>query len=294
MLIDSGNNDFQRRILIGTPTTGLVRIEWVSGRYGNLVPPNWSMVNYMQYIDSFVPVRYTVDDAQNLIVKQAVENDFEWLLLVEHDVIIPEDTFVRMDQYMRDSKYPVVSGLYFTRTHPSLPLIYRKRGSGTFTDWKMGDMVWADGVPTGILLINVPILKHMWEDSPEYQIHGTTTRKVFRTPMDIAMSPEEGMFKVTSGTSDLEWCTRVMEGEYFAKAGWDEFQEKEYPFLVDTNIFCRHIDPDGRQFPINWQELMKYRKPLSDYNSIEPHIPDSPPDLGVNVGDNIGVDTKIG
>jgi hypothetical protein len=40
-----------------------------------------------------------------------------------------------------------------------------------------------------------------------------------------------------------------MEGGYFEKAGWREYQDKQWPFLVDTNIFCRHINPDGEQFP---------------------------------------------
>jgi hypothetical protein len=51
------------------------------------------------------------------------------------------------------------------------------------------------------------------------------------------------------GTSDLDWCTRVMEGGYFKKAGWPKFQRRKYPFLVDTNILCRHINPNGEIFP---------------------------------------------
>ncbi len=30
---------------------------------------------------------------------------------------------------------------------------------------------------------------------------------------------------------------------------WAEYQDKDFPILVDTNIFCRHISPDGQQFP---------------------------------------------
>jgi hypothetical protein len=52
------------------------------------------------------------------------------------------------------------------------------------------------------------------------------------------------------GTSDLEWCKRVVDGEYFTKAGWDKYQEMEFPFLCDTNIFCTHIDTmSGEMFP---------------------------------------------
>jgi hypothetical protein len=89
----------------------------------------------------------------------------------------------------------------------------------------------------------------MWQDSEEYQIGNTTTRRVFDTPRHLWFDPESDQYNVTTGTSDLAWCTRVMEGGYFEKAGWHEYQNKQWPFLVDTNIFCRHINPDGEQFP---------------------------------------------
>lgn len=246
---DSGDPGYVNRLLIGTPATGLVRIEWVQGRYGQIIPVNWSMVQVLEYFDSFIPLRYQVADAQNLIVKQAVTLDFEWLLLIEHDTILPPDAFVRFNQYMIEAKYPIVSGLYYTRSRPSEPLIFRGRGVGAFYDWKQGDLVMCDGVPTGCLLIHCAILREMWKESAEYQIKGQITRRVFDAPRTTWFDPSSNNYNTLSGTSDLAWCTRIMKDGYFRKAGWDEYQDKEYPFAVDTNIFCRHIDPDGTQYP---------------------------------------------
>jgi len=247
---DSGDENFSKRLLIGTATTGLVRIEWVQARYGQIIPTNWSMVSLLHYLDAYIPLRYQVDDAQNAIVKQAVENKYEWLLLVEHDTILPPDAFVRFGEYMREEKVPVVSGLYYTRSRPSEPLVYRGRGNSFFGKWQMGDLVWCDGVPTGALLIHCSILRAMYDDSPEYQVPpGLTLRRVFETPRTFWSDPESKQFNTVSGTSDLNWCTRIMKGSYFEKAGWPEYQKMEFPFLVDTNIFCRHIDPDGAQYP---------------------------------------------
>jgi hypothetical protein len=89
----------------------------------------------------------------------------------------------------------------------------------------------------------------MWEDSEEYAIQGKAVRRVFRTPTDMWFDPEGNQFNTTGGTSDLEWCSRVIDGGYLAKAGWHEYAEKQYPFLIDTNIFCRHIDIDGTVYP---------------------------------------------
>lgn len=246
---DSGSDGYVNRLLVGTPTTGIVRMEWVSSRYGQIIPCNWSMVQMHQFISGYVPIRYQVDDAQNLIVKAAVEGDFEWLLLWEHDVMPPNDSFIRINDYIREEEVPVVSGLYYTRSMPPEPLLYRGRGTSYYSKWKMGDKVWVDGVPTGFLLIHCGILREMWKDAAEYLVHNQLTRRVFNTPRSQWISPDTNEFYSVTGTSDLQWCMDVMEGEYFKKAGWTKYQKKKYPFLVDTTIFCRHIDIDGRQYP---------------------------------------------
>jgi hypothetical protein len=91
VVLDSGDPGYVNRLLIGTASTGSVRMEWVAARYGQIVPVNWSMVTVNQFINSFIPLRYQVADAQNLIVREAVQKDFEWLFLLEHDTLLPHD-----------------------------------------------------------------------------------------------------------------------------------------------------------------------------------------------------------
>jgi len=246
---DSGDPGYVNRLLVATPTTGLVRIEWVAARYGQIIPTNWSMVTMQQYMDSYIPLRYQVADAQNMVAKEVVERDYEWLLLIEHDVVLPPDAFIRINEYIRKAEVPVMSGLYYTRSRPSEPLIYRGRGTSFYSDWEMGDLVWCDGVPTGILLIHGGIIRAMWEESAEYSVGGNITRRVFDTPRNLWFDPESNQVNATQGTSDLDWCTRVMKGDFFTKSGWTDYTDREYPFLVDTNIFCRHIEMNGIQYP---------------------------------------------
>jgi hypothetical protein len=250
IVMDSGDPGYANRLLVGTACTGLVRIEWVAARYGQLVPINWSMAQLMQYMAGTFPLRFQVADAQNLIVKDAIEKDMEWLFLLEHDVVIPPDTFVRLNRYMREATAPVVSGLYFSRAQPSEPMVFRGRGNSFFDGWRMGDVVECDGVPTGCLLIHMGVLRLMWAESEEYTVSGVKTRRVFNTPRDGWLNPETGQYNFTATTSDLDWCDRVMRGDYLRRAGWlcDE-RRGRWPFLVDTNIFCWHINPDGRLFP---------------------------------------------
>jgi hypothetical protein len=247
---DSGVS-YVNRILVGTATTGLVRVEWVAARYSQIIPMNWSQVQVNQYLGGYMPNRFQVADAQNLIVKACLVGDYEWLFFLEHDVIIPDNTLLALNKYMRDAKYPIVSGLYYSRAHPSEPLVFRGRGNSVYTDWQMGDLVWADGVPTGCLLIHHSLLKTMWADSEEYVIQNQVTRKVFETPRALVVDLERGIHNAMSGTSDLWWCDRILKENVIERSGWDPSYcpDPKYPFLVDTNIFCKHINNDGSQFP---------------------------------------------
>jgi GT2 family glycosyltransferase len=246
---DSKDPGYTTRLLIGTATTGNIRMEWHAARMGIIIPTNWSCVNMTQYVDELIPYRYQIADAQNIIVKAAVSQKFEWLLLLEHDVCVPPDTFIRLNEYMREKKVPVVSGLYYSKSVPPEPMIYKGRGNSYATGWKFGDKVWVDGVPTGLLLVHMSILKAMWDDSPEYNCKGEITRRVFETPRDFWYDPATGQYNTLVGTSDLDWCTRIINGKYFEKAGWPEIQKKKYPILCDTGIFARQVDDDGTMYP---------------------------------------------
>jgi hypothetical protein len=248
-IFKSGADPYTGRLAIGTPTLGTIRMEWHQARIGQTIPVNWSMVTVMETMGGYVPLGFLVADAQNLIVRHAVEGNFEWLLLYEDDVLPPADAFIRLNQYMLDAEIPVVSGLYHAKSRPTEPLVFRGRGNGVFTKWKQGDLVWADGVPTGFLLIHMSILREMWPDCEPYKVKGVDTRRMFNFPRDLFHDPETGHYRSLMGTSDLDWCTRVIEGGYFKKAGWPNFQRRKYPFLVDTQISCYHIAPNGELFP---------------------------------------------
>lgn len=250
-VLNVNDKQWQNRILVATPMTGNVRAEWVFARYQQVIPTNWSMVQYSEFVSSNIPLNYQVADAYNLIAKVAVEKDFEWVLFIESDNVIPQDTFVKINNYMIENKYPVVGGVYFTKSVPPEPLMYRGIGNGYFDKWKFGDKVWVDGLPFGLTLISNKIIKAMWAEAPEYSLKNQITRKVFRTPNELAYDPETHAYNAHSGTQDLDWCQRVMKGNYFEKAGWSEYKDKKYPFLVDTSMFVKHITQEGVQYPIS-------------------------------------------
>ena len=255
-------SDPMTRIMYGIPMTGLLRSEWVLARYGLVIPCNWSTADVIQYVESSSPIGWMVADARNIIVKTFIERGYEWLIFIDHDVIIPPFFNLVMNDYILKKKVPMLSGLYFTKSVPSEPLIYRGRGNSYFDKWTLDEKVWVDGIPMGCTLIHSSLLKVLWDESPEYNAFGQKTRRVFESPTKIQIDPETRLLYTRVGTEDLELCTRIMNDKIFEKAGWPAYQKKKYPFLCDTRLFCRHIDWDGTQYPARGehQRFVKKKK----------------------------------
>ena len=241
----------RNRLLIVTPTLGIVRIEWAMARWGMAMPCNFSHAGASLGIGYSVPMNYLVADAQNLGAEDTIKKGFEWMLLLEDDVCPPVDAMLVMNKYIVSKEIPVVSGLYFLKGNYSEPLVYRGFGSGPFTGFKIGDKVWCDGIPTGFLLVHRDILELMWNESEWYETLGKRkTKKIFETPRAVEYDEDLKGCTVRTGTSDLNWCQRVIKEKVITRAGWPKIGRKKYPFLCDTRIFCKHIDLNsGRQYP---------------------------------------------
>lgn len=253
-MLNKNKGKWTNRLLVGTPTRGLVRMEWVNGRYGQTIPTNWSHVDVQQWMSPYLPLQYQIADAENLIAKMVVERDFEWFLSIEDDNVLPTGALIKINQYIIKGDVPIVGGLYFTKSVPPEPILYRGKGRGFYADWKLGDKVWVDGLPFGFTLIHGSIIKALWEESPEYMVGGQVTRRIFQQPNEAFVDPETGGFLSNAGTSDLQWCERMKKDNILAKVGWKKYQDMEFPYLVDTGIFIKHIDQDGVIWP---QQLPK-------------------------------------
>src|ERR1035437_589032 len=91
--VDRNTGPWMNRILVATPSTGLVRMEWAMNRYGQALPTNWSKVDVIQWVSSYAPIGYMLADAENLIAKAVIEGNFEWFCSIEEDNLIPLDAF---------------------------------------------------------------------------------------------------------------------------------------------------------------------------------------------------------
>lgn len=249
-----------KRLMISVPLTGLIRAEWALAKYGQVIPCNWSQVEMISWMDMFSPMGFLVADARNVAVKQFIDGNYEWLFFIDHDVVLDLNTYSKWNAYMLKADVPIFGGLYFTKSVPSEPLLYRGLGNSYFKDWKLGDKVWVDGMGLGCNMIHRSMLEHIYKDSEDYLIGQMKLKKVFRTPTNTYYDAETNAWLNTGGTEDLDFYHRLKKGGYYKKGGWGKYQEKKYPILCDTSVFCKHIDWNGVQYPANGEEQEFTRK----------------------------------
>ena len=81
---------YKHRVLFGTPTTGVIRMEWHNAMSSLIYPVNWSNSLTQVPIPLGGPYDYLVADARNIIVNSFLKKDFEWLLFLDHDTEPPK------------------------------------------------------------------------------------------------------------------------------------------------------------------------------------------------------------
>jgi hypothetical protein len=244
------------QLLIGTPTLGVIRIEWYNAMQSMVCPPNWSVVRS-------TPCGYTVPDAQNILVDTVLRGSFRALLLIEDDTCPPAEAMIQFDRWFwkmeRRKAPPVVSGLYHIKGSAEIrkgkkggiqllgpePLAYRGGGQRAFRDWKYGDVIWVSGVPTGALMIHRSILE-AWAreaDVDTYTVQGYPfpMKRIFAQPSQVWVDPDGGVH-VASGTSDLWWSEQTIKRDILTKAGWPAMAKREYPYIIDTGLLFKHVD----------------------------------------------------
>lgn len=255
----------QVQVLQGTPTLGIVRMEWHNMMQGMVAPPNFALVRS-------TPQGYTVADAQNILVDTVLKGTFRALCLIEDDTCPPPDALIAFDRWLwkmeRKKAPPVVSGVYHIKGSAEVrrgkrgsvellgpePLAYRGSGQRAYRDWRYGDVIWLSGVPTGALLIHRAVLE-AWareQDVETYRVDGYPfpMKRIFAQPSHVWIEPDG--VHVASGTSDLWWSGETIRRGILAKAGWGDYYARpavrrqtsngKWPYVMDTGMRFGHID----------------------------------------------------
>ena len=225
---------------------------------------------------------YRVDIAKQRLAEMALANKCQFVLFVDDDVLIPGEALMKMVQKWKTGQYKIISGVYWSKSDPMVPLVFKGNLEGSFWDWKTTDFIQADGAGAGCLFVDTDIFRKMpkpwfagdyYFDDPRAQadvtswelrdalaeelLKGTTTDKVRVQDLEKQLKAiGDEMGKMQAGGFDPNMLKgrrsdgATTEDLYFFKKA-KEYLGAEGQLWVDCSIQCAHQDKrTGRIFAI--------------------------------------------
>lgn len=111
-----------------------------------------------------------VDVARNMLVRDFLATDAQWLLMVDSDAVLHGETLMRLLSWER----PVVSALAFSRYGPLMPTVYRDRDPGRDAFWRVRlDVVRAFADQHRELYSSLPVVVEPRPEDALYQVDRT-------------------------------------------------------------------------------------------------------------------------
>lgn len=128
-------------------------------------PLSWQWLDAYMAIDfplGSSAIRYKcfgkpVDEARNDIVERALAENCDYVLFLSDDVLPPPNFF----QMLLRHREHMVTGVYWTKTHPSRPYLFDGLLNGPYEDWKVGEYFPVDWAGCDCLLVHTDVFKAM-------------------------------------------------------------------------------------------------------------------------------------
>ncbi len=223
-------------IALAIPTWGKVSIGWARAMRHIGGPLGANTVDLAPVIGK------PIAEARNELMREAIENNCDFVFFLGDDVLVPPDTLNRLLQRLWDHEdIAMVTGMYWTKAWPTQPYIWRGIQRGPYMDWKHGEFFEVDYAGCDCLLIRL---------SPEMKALGP---EWFST--DWTWEEKDQMTLLS--TEDFYFYTKTR------KAG--------LKLWCDTNVQCIHEDRQTtQQFGLT--------EDMPQYGAEEPELPEAKTD----------------
>jgi len=163
---------------------------------------------------------------RNQMAVKALETGCEHTLFQSDDVLLPANFLHHMLTRIRLGA-KMVTGMYWTKTHPPEPYVWNGILKGSFMNWHVGDYIPVDWAGCDALLIHNDVFRNVPQPwfSLDYEYH------------------EEAGGLLVAKTEDV----------YF----YNKCKQYGYQLMLDTSMQCGHVDRNtGTVFgmPDNWAQ----------------------------------------
>lgn len=187
-----------KKLMIAIPTTQYCCLETYASIYRQKIPNGMSAeIHFTKF--------YGVAEARNWLVKQAIEQKFDYILFIDSDIVLPdEDTIEKLIAH----NLPIVGGWYIKKVPGQrIPEVFVPNKDGNLvnaTEMSENQLMKVGALGFGCVLINTGILRVMEYPYFTYE-----------------------MTKDNICSEDIIFCQKLTA--------------KGIDIFVDTSIYCGHI-----------------------------------------------------
>jgi len=148
-------------VVIGIPSFGMVSTYFMQSRASQQFPLVSSA------IDKIVLNR-PIADARNEIVEFALQQNANYIYWLDDDVLAPPDAFLKLFMQQKD----IINGVYWSKSNPPMPLLFRGHLQGPYLDWHVGDLIEVDAAGMGLTLVKTDVYRKMAQElgGPWYSV----------------------------------------------------------------------------------------------------------------------------
>jgi predicted SAM-dependent methyltransferase len=137
-------------VVVGIPSFGMVSTYFLQSRAAHSFPLVSSA------IDKIV-LNKPIAEARNEIVEFALQQGANYIYWLDDDVITTPDSFLKLYRHNKD----IINGVYWSKSNPPMPLLFRGHLQGPYWDWHVGDLIEIDAAGNGLTLVKTDVYREM-------------------------------------------------------------------------------------------------------------------------------------
>lgn len=161
--------------VIGIPSFGMVSTFFMQSRMSQQFPLVSSAIDK-------VVLGKPIADARNEIVEFALTQGADYIYWLDDDVIAPPDAYMKLYHHQKD----IINGVYWSKSSPPMPLLFRGHLSGPYWDWHVGDLIEIDAAGNGLTLVKTDVYRKISKElgEPWYSTTFSSFKGIDQSPLN--------------------------------------------------------------------------------------------------------------
>ncbi len=199
--------------VIGIPTLGMISSHFLAARAQLQSDLGISWCDKFVTDEEMRGLGRPIDVAskKQYIAEFAVEQGAQWVLYIDDDVIFPPSVLLQLMHRNKD----IVGGVYWSKSEPPMPLIFKGHMQGSFRDWHVGDFFKVDAMGMGLTFIRTSVFKKM--SKPWFSLDYTYQEIEGRNVKDHGTTEDLYFYKKAHDYGFEVWCDTAIQAYHYDK-----------------------------------------------------------------------------